>query len=53
MTTAPADPGSEITIRWGVYDSGDGVLDSTTLIDNWQWTADPGEVGTTPVPDPK
>ena len=52
-TTAPADPGTEITIRWGVYDSGDGVLDSTTLIDNWQWTADPGEVGTTPVPDPK
>jgi hypothetical protein len=52
-TTAPADPGSEITIRWGVYDSGDGVLDSTTLIDNWQWSAEPGKVGTAPVPDPK
>jgi len=50
-TTAPVDPGSTIKIRWGVYDSGDGVLDSTTLVDNWKWIADPGTtVGTNPVP---
>lgn len=50
-TQAPATPGTEITIRWAVYDSGDGSLDSTTLIDNWQWIATPGTpVGTTPVP---
>ncbi len=55
FTQAPIEA-DEITIRWGVYDSGDGILDSTTLIDNWQWIATPGtnvEVGTEPVPDPK
>ena len=36
-TSAPVDPKSEITIRWGVQDSGDGVLDTTTLVDHWQW----------------
>lgn len=50
-TQAPVTPGTEITIRWAVYDSGDGRLDSTTLIDNWKWIATPGTpVGTTPVP---
>ena len=54
QTKAPVEPGAEITIRWAVYDSGDGVLDSTTLVDNWQWIAEPGTtVGTDPVPDPK
>ncbi len=54
QTTAPVAPNSLITIRWGVYDSGDGVLDTTTLVDNWQWIATPGTgVGTNPVEDPK
>jgi hypothetical protein len=56
VTTAPVDPGSTITLRWGVYDSGDGILDTTTLVDNWQWEADPGTtvtVGTNPIPTPK
>jgi hypothetical protein len=52
-TQAPVAPNSLITLRWGVYDSGDGVLDSTTLIDNFQWIATPGtNVGTNPTPDP-
>jgi hypothetical protein len=51
QTTAPIAPGSEITLRWIVYDSGDGVLDSTTLIDNFEWVLKPGtKVGTVPVP---
>jgi hypothetical protein len=51
QTTAPAEPGTEITIRWGVYDSGDGVLDSTTLIDDFRWVAEPGTtVVTEPIP---
>jgi hypothetical protein len=25
-----------------VYDAGDGTLDSTGLIDNWQWIVEPG-----------
>jgi len=50
-TQAPVIPGSEITMRWAVYDSGDGALDSTTLIDNWQWIAKPGTVVITdPIP---
>jgi len=39
-TSAPAVAGSEITIRWGIYDSGDGILDTTTLVDNWRWVVD-------------
>jgi hypothetical protein len=51
VTKAPAPPNSEIVIRFSVYDSGDGVLDSTTLIDDWRWIADPGTlVGTIPIP---
>ncbi|MBI4704731.1 MAG: choice-of-anchor L domain-containing protein [Deltaproteobacteria bacterium] len=55
VTKAPIQDGTDtITMRFGVYDSGDGILDSTTLIDNWQWIAKPGtQVGTEPVPDPK
>jgi hypothetical protein len=54
FSTAPVDPGQEITMRWAVYDSGDGSFDSTTLIDNWLWIAEPGtHVGTGVVPTPK
>ena len=49
QTTAPVEPGSEITLRWAVYDSGDPLLDTTTLIDNFRWLAEPGiEVVTRP-----
>jgi hypothetical protein len=52
QTQAPVEPGEEFTIRFAVYDSGDGVLDSTTLIDNFKWIAEAGvTVGTTPVPE--
>lgn len=48
-TSAPVEPNQFITIRWGAYDSGDGVLDSTALVDNWEWIAEPGTVvGTVP-----
>lgn len=51
-STAPVDPNSEITLRWAVYDSGDGVLDSTALVDNFRWIAKPGvQVETIPTPD--
>jgi hypothetical protein len=51
-TTAPVTPGQVISLRWAAYDSGDGVLDSTALVDNFQWIANGGTVtvGTTPVP---
>ena len=51
QTKAPVDPGTEITLRWAVYDSGDGVLDTTTLIDDFKWIAEAGvKVGTDPIP---
>ncbi len=40
-TTAPVVPGSVITVRWGTYDSGDGALDSTAILDRWRWEIDP------------
>ncbi|MDI1480260.1 choice-of-anchor L domain-containing protein [Polyangium sp. y55x31] len=50
-TQAPVKPGDQVTIRFAVYDSGDGSLDTTTLVDNWQWIAKPGTtVGTAPIP---
>ncbi|MBL8743965.1 MAG: choice-of-anchor L domain-containing protein [Myxococcales bacterium] len=51
-TKAPIDaPGGEITLHFAVWDSGDGVLDSTTLIDNFKFEADETVTGTAPVPE--
>src|SRR6185295_10581255 len=36
-TTAPVEGGSVVTLRWAIYDSGDGVLASTSIIDNFHW----------------
>lgn len=36
-TTAPVQPGSVIRLRFAIWDSGDGVPDSTVLIDNFRW----------------
>lgn len=40
-TTAPVPPGGVMTLRLGVYDSGDGVLDSSAILDNFRWEIDP------------
>jgi hypothetical protein len=51
-TQAPVEPSSEIKLRFAVYDSGDGILDTTTLVDNFSWIAESGtQVGTTPIPE--
>jgi len=42
VTSSPLEPRAEITLRWAIYDSGDGIVDSTTLVDNWQWLTEPG-----------
>ena len=54
VTKAPVKGGDNITLRWTVYDSGDGILDTTTLVDNWQWVATGGTVtvGTDPIKTP-
>lgn len=48
-TTAPVEPGSTVRLRLAVYDSGDGILDSTALIDNFHWLPEPPDVETNPV----
>lgn len=51
QTVAPIEGGTPIQLRFAVYDSNDGILTTTTLIDNFQWIATPGtKVGTNPVP---
>lgn len=53
-TQAPVSPGQEITLQFIAYDSGDGILDSTGLVDNFQWIAEPGtQIITKPIEDPK
>ena len=39
-TTAPVTPGETITLRFIVWDEGDHIYDSATLIDNFRWLAD-------------
>ena len=53
VTQAPVEAGQEFSIRFAIWDTADGVWDSTVLIDNFTWIADSGEpvgVGTTPIP---
>jgi hypothetical protein len=51
ITTAPVDaPGSEITLQFAIWDSGDEVLDSTVIIDNFKFALGEGQVGTQPIP---
>lgn len=54
-TKAPVKAGQVITIRFTLWDTGDMNVDSTTLIDNFQWIANGGtvEVGTVPIETPK
>jgi len=50
-TKAPIDsPGSDITLHFAIWDSGDGVLDSTVLIDNFKFESDGTTTGTQPIP---
>jgi hypothetical protein len=50
VTTSPVDGGSEVTIRFAIWDTGDAAWDSTVLIDNFVWIADGADVdvGTEP-----
>lgn len=48
-TTAPVTGGQEITLHFTVWDSGDNQLDSTVMLDNFQWELESaGNVGTAP-----
>lgn len=45
-TQAPIAGGEEFTIKFLIWDTGDGAFDSTVLIDNFRWLADPVAVST-------
>ena len=49
-TKAPITPDSDITLHFAIWDSGDGQLDSTALIDNFKFEIDEAVTGTTPIP---
>lgn len=53
-TTAPVDTmkGKDVTLVFAIWDSGDGILDSTTLVDSFAWSVDPAS-GANTVPQPK
>jgi hypothetical protein len=55
QTAAPIAPGEEFSIRFAIWDTGDTALDSTVVIDGFEWIATGGTVtvGTGQVPDPK
>ena len=38
-TTAPIQPGEDLTLRFVIFDEGDGALDSAVLLDNFKWGA--------------
>jgi hypothetical protein len=50
QTTAPITPGDTFSIRFAIWDTGDNELDSTVLIDNFQWILE-GSPGVETLPD--
>jgi hypothetical protein len=40
QTVAGVTPGSTITLTFGAFDSGDHVLDSTGIVDDFRWSAE-------------
>jgi hypothetical protein len=51
QTTAPVKAGDTITLRLAIWDSGDGSLDSTVLVDKFAWSANEAS-GPTTTPAP-
>ena len=48
-TLSPIVPGETFTLRFAVWDAGDGVLDSTVLLDGFRWVTAAGGIPETPV----
>ena len=40
-TTSPVEPGEEIKLTLSIFDTGDTILDSAVLIDNFRWSLAP------------
>ncbi|NUQ74230.1 MAG: hypothetical protein HUU21_11795 [Polyangiaceae bacterium] len=52
-SAALADPGSIIELDFAIWDSGDGILDSTVLLDNFGFVVNETPTETIPVAEPK
>ena len=53
VTTTPLPkPGDEITLHFAIWDSGDGILDSTVLLDALRFDPQPAPIETQPIPTP-
>jgi len=52
VTRGNVVPGEEIALRIAVWDTGDGLADSSVLMDNFQWSVDSADPGTIPVDSP-
>lgn len=52
-TSAPVKGGSEITLRFAIWDSGDGILDSSVLLDDFKFSVDGADTAQTKPSDPK
>jgi hypothetical protein len=52
QTQAPIAPGQQFTVRFAIWDMGDEILDSTVLVDNFNWDLKEGQSTpvTTPIP---
>jgi hypothetical protein len=49
-TTAPIQPGEQFTLELMIWDAGDGLLDSSVLVDKFQWLGGEGTVPTVTQP---
>jgi hypothetical protein len=47
-TTVPVTGGTDVTLRFAIWDSGDGILDSTVLLDELAFSALPASTHTAP-----
>lgn len=50
QTRAPVTGGETITIRFAIWDVGDTALDSTALVDNFEWIANTGTIAVETTP---
>jgi hypothetical protein len=53
-TSVPVKPSQYMTLRFVLWDSGDPLLDSTIVLDNFQWVVEdaPSDAVTTPIAGP-
>jgi hypothetical protein len=52
-TSTPVEPKTEITLRFAIWDSGDGSYDSSVLIDDFKFSVEGADTAATKPSDPK